>query len=108
VTNYHTIICISNVYTHIPSIDVFIHTGYADFRYGAFVSRQKVQTFLSQLGAQGLDATKLKLAEIYFSIWLNQYPYLISNPLLSSGRDSFRHTDTVNNRLSVEHYLVSN
>jgi hypothetical protein len=86
--------------------DISIHTGYADLRYGAFVSRQKVQTFLSQLSAQGLDVTKLKLAEIYFSIWLNQYPYLVSNPLLSSGRDSFRHVDTVNNRLSVEHYLV--
>lgn len=95
-----------DVYIHF-CVDISIHTGYADLHYGAFASREKVQTFLSQLSAQGLDSTKLKSAEIYFSIWLNQYPYLVSNPLMSSGRDSFKHIDTVNNRLSVEHYLVS-
>lgn len=68
--------------------------------------RQKVQTFLSQLSSQGLNASNLKYAEVYFSIWLNQYPYLVSNPLLSSGRDRFKGIDTVNNRELVEYYMV--
>lgn len=100
---------ISPVYllvTHLQ-IDISLHTGYTDLRYGAFVSQHKVQKFLSQLSAQGLSTSKLRLAEFYFSIWLNQYPYLVSNPLLSNGRDGFRDIDTVNNRPLVEHYMVS-
>ncbi|CEP14138.1 hypothetical protein [Parasitella parasitica] len=82
--------------------EISLHTGYTDLRYGAFISQQKVQNFLSQSSMQGLSASKLRLAEFYFSIWLNQYPYLVSNPLLSSGRDGFKNVDTVNNRALVE------
>ncbi|KAG1091974.1 hypothetical protein G6F42_019308 [Rhizopus arrhizus] len=85
--------------------DISLHTGYTDLRYGAFVSQHKVQKFLSQLSTQGLSTSKLRLAEFYFSIWLNQYPYIVSNPLLSSGRDGFRDIDTVNNRPLVEYYV---
>ncbi|KAK4514650.1 uncharacterized protein ATC70_002251 [Mucor velutinosus] len=85
--------------------DMSLHTGYTDLRYGAFVSQQKVQKFLSQLSAQGLSTSKLRRAELYFSIWLNQYPYLVSNPLLSSGRDGFRDIGSVNNRPLVEYYM---
>lgn len=88
-------------------IEISLHTGYADLRYGAFVLREKVQTFLSQLSSQGLEAYKLKHADIYFSIWLNQYPYMISNPLLSNGRDRFKDVDTVNNRELIEYFMVS-
>ena len=86
---------------------ISLHTGYTDLRYGAFISQNKVQKFLSQLSTQGLSTSKLRLAEFYFSIWLNQYPYIVSNPLLSSGRDGFRDIDTVNNRPLVEYYVVS-
>ncbi|KAL9559510.1 hypothetical protein PS6_000722 [Mucor atramentarius] len=85
--------------------DISLHTGYTDLRYGAFVSQHKVQKFLSQLSTQGLSTSKLRLAEFYFSVWLNQYPYIVSNPLLSSGRDGFRGIDTVNNRPLVEYYV---
>jgi hypothetical protein len=89
--------------------NIQLHTGYADTRYGAFISRQKVQKFLSQTSTQELDMTKLQqqAIDVYFSIWLNQYPYLISNPLLSNGRDRFKNVDTVNNRELVEYYMVS-
>lgn len=93
------------------NVDIGLHTGYGDMRYGAFISRQKVQKFLSQTSNQDVTL-KLKqyptvAADIYFSIWLNQYPYLITNPLLSNGRDRFKHVDTVNNRALVEYYMVS-
>ncbi|KAI8051414.1 uncharacterized protein B0P05DRAFT_562657, partial [Gilbertella persicaria] len=85
---------------------ISLHTGYADMRYGAFVSRQKVQAFLSQMSVHGLEGeSKFRFIEIYFSIWLNQYPYLISNPLLSFGRDSFKHLDSVNNRKFVQYHM---
>ncbi|KAI8993523.1 hypothetical protein BDB01DRAFT_716216 [Pilobolus umbonatus] len=58
----------------------FYNEGYADFRYGAFVPRWKVQTFLTQLGKSGLIKDSLRQAESYFSIWTNQYPWLLSNP----------------------------
>ncbi|KAI8988625.1 hypothetical protein BDF20DRAFT_905106 [Mycotypha africana] len=60
--------------------DIRLHTGYADFRYGAFVPRWKVQNFLTQLGKSGFDKEKLRQADHYFSIWTNQYPWLLSNP----------------------------
>lgn len=86
-------------------IAISLHTGYADLRYGAFIPQYKVQKFLSQLSAQGLDEWKLKFADIYFSIWLNQYPYMIFNSLLSSSREKFKHTDTVNNRALTQHVI---
>ncbi|KAI8095628.1 hypothetical protein BDF21DRAFT_406362 [Thamnidium elegans] len=85
--------------------DNSLHTGYADLRYGAFVPRQKVQTFLSQLSTQGLNPNKLNYADIYFCIWFNQYPYLVSNPLLSFGRERFKEIDSVNNRKLIEYYM---
>lgn len=60
--------------------DLKLHTGYADFRFGAFVPRWKVQNFLTQLGKSGLTKDSIRQAEHYFSIWMNQYPWLLSNP----------------------------
>lgn len=60
--------------------DLKLHTGYADFRYGAFVPRWKVQSFLTQLGKSGLMKDSIRQAEHYFAIWMNQYPWLLSNP----------------------------
>ncbi|CAO3628325.1 unnamed protein product [Mucor hiemalis] len=60
--------------------EIKLHTGYADFRYGAFVPRWKVQNFLTQLGKSGLSKDSIRQAEHYFAIWMNQYPWLLSNP----------------------------
>jgi hypothetical protein len=60
--------------------DLKLHTGYADLRYGAFVPRWKVQNFLTQLGKSGLTKDSIRQAEHYFAIWMNQYPWLLSNP----------------------------
>ncbi|ORE01180.1 hypothetical protein BCV72DRAFT_253239 [Rhizopus microsporus var. microsporus] len=65
----------------------FYNKGYADLRFGAFVPRWKVQTFLTQLGKSGLDKENIREAEHYFAIWMNQYPWLLSNPpYLANGQ----------------------
>ncbi|KAG1227378.1 hypothetical protein G6F68_008322 [Rhizopus microsporus] len=67
--------------------DIRLHTGYADLRFGAFVPRWKVQAFLTQLGKSGLVKENIREAEHYFAIWMNQYPWLLSNPpYLASGQ----------------------
>ncbi|CAO3648629.1 unnamed protein product [Cunninghamella blakesleeana] len=58
-----------------------MHTGYADLTFGAIVPRWKVQHFLTQLGKSGLGKVRLLEADAYFSIWANQYPWLLSNQL---------------------------
>lgn len=89
-----------------------MHTGYADFRYGAFVSREKVQTFLSQMSAlqqQGIFSSWQSFghAETAFVIWTNQYPWLLANPLLPGGREPPITIDPVNNRYNVQKNMAS-
>nr|CAG8494478.1 6977_t:CDS:2 [Entrophospora candida] len=61
--------------------DKNLHTGFTWFGCGSFVPRAKVQRFLGQLGSISLAKERLKLSDMYFSIWTNQYPYQLSNPL---------------------------
>ncbi|ORZ04257.1 hypothetical protein BCR42DRAFT_429349 [Absidia repens] len=61
-----------------------MHSGYIDLAFGAIVPRWKVQHFLTQLGKSGLGKDRLYEADAYFSIWSNQYPWLLDNPLKTS------------------------
>jgi hypothetical protein len=61
--------------------EINMHTGFTWLGCGAFVPRWKVQNFLAQLGSAGLGKDRLRLADMYFSIWTNQYPWQLSNPL---------------------------
>ncbi|KAI7860326.1 hypothetical protein BDC45DRAFT_430890 [Circinella umbellata] len=63
-------------------VNIGMHTGFADLQYGAFVPRWKVQTFMTQLGKSALGKDRIRLADLYFSLWTNQYPWILSNPLL--------------------------
>ncbi|KAI7902724.1 uncharacterized protein BX663DRAFT_510260 [Cokeromyces recurvatus] len=87
--------------------NISLHTGYTNLRYGGFIPRHKVQRFSSHLlrNQKRFESLNADFVEIYFSIWLNQHPYLIFNPLLSSGRDSFKDIDTINNRASIEYFM---
>lgn len=51
-----------------------LSTGYADLRYGAFVSKDQIERFLAN---DALDHT----SDVHFSIGSNQFPYIIANPL---------------------------
>ncbi|CAB4417263.1 unnamed protein product [Rhizophagus irregularis] len=63
------------------NVDKNLHTGFTWLGCGSFVSRAKVQRFLGQLGSISLIKDRLKLADRYFTLWTNQYPYQLSNPL---------------------------
>lgn len=58
-----------------------MHSAFTWLGCGAFAPRWKVQNFLAQLGSAGLGKDRLRLADMYFSIWTNQYPWQLSNPL---------------------------
>ncbi|KAI7866963.1 hypothetical protein BDF14DRAFT_1882078 [Spinellus fusiger] len=62
--------------------DLHLHTGYAMLSTGAFVPRWKAQHFLTQLGKSGMGTADLLKADEYFSVWTNQYPWLLENPLV--------------------------
>ncbi|CAG8439188.1 12774_t:CDS:2 [Funneliformis mosseae] len=63
--------------------DKNLHTGFTRLGCGSFASRAKVQRFLGQLGSISLMKDRLKFADVYFSLWTNQYPYQLSNPLIT-------------------------
>ncbi|KAF7728018.1 hypothetical protein EC973_006783 [Apophysomyces ossiformis] len=68
----------------------YMHTGYGDVKYGTFVPRSTVQQFLEQLAHQNMNNTTLLLADIYFTLWSNEYPWLLSNPLLPFKDDELK------------------
>ncbi|OBZ82120.1 hypothetical protein A0J61_09831 [Choanephora cucurbitarum] len=83
--------------------EIKLHTGYADFRYGAFVPRWKVQSFLTQLGKSGLGSDSIRHAEHYFGIWMNQYPWLLSNPPYMANGDKATEKNVAFDT-SLDHY----
>lgn len=87
-------------------LDAKLHTGYADFRYGAFVPRWKVQTFLTQMGKSGLNKESIRQADHYFSIWMNQYPWLLSNPPHKANGAKATDIDIAYPE-TLDHYTVS-
>lgn len=58
-----------------------MHAGFVDMQYGAFVPRWKCQTFLTQLGKSGFSKDQIRLADTLFSLWTNQYPWILANPI---------------------------
>lgn len=58
-----------------------MHAGFVDMQYGAFVPRWKCQTFLTQLGKSGFGKDQIRLADTLFSLWTNQYPWILANPI---------------------------
>ncbi|CAG8644887.1 16247_t:CDS:2 [Cetraspora pellucida] len=67
--------------------DKNLHTGFTWLGCGSFIPRAKVQKFMSQLGYISLPKDHLKVADMYFSLWSNQYPYQLSNPLTPLDQD---------------------
>ncbi|RHZ90140.1 hypothetical protein Glove_7g7 [Diversispora epigaea] len=61
--------------------DKNLHTGFTWLGCGSFIPRIKVQRFLGQIGLYSLEKERLRLVDMYFSLWTNQYPYQLSNPL---------------------------
>ncbi|KAI8089816.1 uncharacterized protein BX664DRAFT_333980 [Halteromyces radiatus] len=60
---------------------VHLHTGYANLRHGAIIPRSKAQLFLNQFAVQKTILYQRRMADVFFSLWSNSYPYIVSNPL---------------------------
>lgn len=77
-----------------------IHAGYADLRYGAFVSKDQVQHFLDN---SAFDHTN----DVHFAIGLGQYPYIISNPITTTGNSQLEMIGDSEDREQVADQVVS-
>ncbi|KAI8379133.1 uncharacterized protein BYT42DRAFT_495848 [Radiomyces spectabilis] len=72
-----------------------LHTGYVYLGFGSYVSKSAAQQFLSQLPLQNSHLSTVETADIFFSLWMNQYPWLLANPILPTQpqTDLFRNPD---------------
>ncbi|KAI7873815.1 hypothetical protein K492DRAFT_138588 [Lichtheimia hyalospora FSU 10163] len=64
---------------------VSMHSGYVDLQYGAFLPRTEAQTFLTKMGKSSLGKDRIRLADMYFALWTNQYPWILANPIHSAA-----------------------
>lgn len=62
-----------------------MHSGYVDLQYGTFLQRTEAQTFLTKMGKSSLGKDRIRLADIYFALWTNQYPWILANPIHSAA-----------------------
>ncbi|KAG2218321.1 hypothetical protein INT45_007716 [Circinella minor] len=95
-----------------------LHVGYAQFRYGTIVQKSLIESFVSTVITSYEEQQEQHLdhhADINFIIWSNQYPWLLSNPLLTTGKNEFNinnnngddddSIDPINNRKYVYRYM---
>lgn len=65
-----------------------MHSGYVDLQYGTFLQRTEAQTFLTKMGKSSLGKDRIRLADLYFALWTNQYPWILANPIHSAAADT--------------------
>ncbi|KAF9915071.1 hypothetical protein BX616_006963 [Lobosporangium transversale] len=63
------------------NLDYKMHTGFSWMGTGSYVPREKAKQLLEQGGNSNLAKDRLKVIDMYFSIWTNQYPYQLVNYL---------------------------
>ncbi|OZJ02415.1 hypothetical protein BZG36_04762 [Bifiguratus adelaidae] len=61
--------------------EINMHAGFTWLGCGSFLPRDFSQQFLAQLASSSMSRDKLRLADMFFSIWTNQYPIQLVNPL---------------------------
>lgn len=76
-----------------------MHSGYVDLQYGSFLPRTEAQTFLTKMGKSSLGKDRIRLADIYFALWTNQYPWILENPIHSAAA---LNESTINEQPSAE------
>ncbi|KAG0380029.1 hypothetical protein BGX24_010539 [Mortierella sp. AD032] len=78
-----------------------MHTGFAWMGTGSYLPREKAQRLLEQGGNSNLAKDRLKVIDMYFSIWTNQYPYQLVNYLMPLDQKNGWSTDG-----AVDHWTV--
>ncbi|KAG9066880.1 hypothetical protein KI688_012792 [Linnemannia hyalina] len=78
-----------------------LHTGFAWMGTGSYLPREKAQRLLEQGGNSNLAKDRLKVIDMYFSLWTNQYPYQLVNYLMPLDQKNGWSTDG-----AVDHWTV--
>ncbi|KAF9934276.1 hypothetical protein FBU30_002694 [Linnemannia zychae] len=78
-----------------------MHSGFAWMGTGSYLPREKAQRLLEQGGNSNLAKDRLKVIDMYFSIWTNQYPYQLVNYLVPLDQKDGWSTDG-----AVDHWSV--
>ncbi|KAG0044639.1 hypothetical protein BGZ83_010143 [Gryganskiella cystojenkinii] len=71
---------------HNPQIG--LHTGFSWLGAGSFMPKQTVFRFLQQLGGSNLWKERVQLSDLFFSLWRNQYPIVLSHALAPLDQSS--------------------
>ncbi|KAF8931099.1 hypothetical protein EDD21DRAFT_445532 [Dissophora ornata] len=65
-----------------------LHTGFSWLGAGSFMPKKAVFKFLLQLGGSNLWKERVQLSDLFFSLWRNQYPIVLSHALAPLDQSS--------------------
>ncbi|KAG0307794.1 hypothetical protein BGZ99_001355 [Dissophora globulifera] len=65
-----------------------LHTGFSWLGAGSFMPKKAVFKFLMQLGGSNLWKERVQLSDLFFSLWRNQYPIVLSQSLAPLDQSS--------------------
>ncbi|KAI1315567.1 hypothetical protein EDD11_000641 [Mortierella claussenii] len=65
-----------------------LHTGFSWLGAGSFMPKSAVFKFLLQLGGSNLWKERVQLSDLFFSLWRNQYPIVLSHALAPLDQSS--------------------
>ncbi|KAG0316293.1 hypothetical protein BGZ97_007109 [Linnemannia gamsii] len=65
-----------------------LHTGFSWLGAGAFMPKKAVFKFLMQLGGSNLWKERVQLGDLFFALWRNQYPVVLSHALAPLDQSS--------------------
>ncbi|KAF9359798.1 hypothetical protein BGX34_008133 [Mortierella sp. NVP85] len=81
--------------------DYRLHSGFSWLGTGSYVPREKAQRLMEQGGNSNLAKDRLRVIDMYFSIWTNQYPYQLVNYLTPLDRKNGWSTDGVSDHWAI-------
>ncbi|KAG0276542.1 hypothetical protein BGZ95_007406 [Linnemannia exigua] len=65
-----------------------LHTGFSWLGAGSFMPKRAVFKFMMQLGGSNLWKERVQLADLFFALWRNQYPIVLSHALAPLDQSS--------------------
>ncbi|KAG0304610.1 hypothetical protein BGZ98_005284 [Dissophora globulifera] len=78
-----------------------MHSGFSWMGTGSYLPREKAQRLLEQGGNSNLAKDRLRVIDMYFSIWTNQYPYQLVNYLTPLDQANGWSTDGVSDHWTI-------
>ncbi|KAI1288750.1 hypothetical protein EDD11_009696 [Mortierella claussenii] len=78
-----------------------MHAGFSWMGTGSYLPREKAQRLLEQGGNSNLAKDRLRVIDMYFSIWTNQYPYQLVNYLTPLDQKNGWSTDGVSDHWAI-------